>query len=98
MVKRRGKQLKMENEKLKIKTSERKSMSIKMVSEKRVAANRRNALLSTGPRTKQGKAVSRMNALRHGLLARQVVARGYLHQESEQEFKTLYREYEGSLS
>lgn len=34
---------------------------------KRLAANRRNALKSTGPRTDQGKAISRMNALAHGL-------------------------------
>jgi hypothetical protein len=32
----------------------------------RLAANRRNALKSTGPRTARGKAQSRMNALRSG--------------------------------
>ena len=37
-----------------------------MASEKQIAANRRNARNSTGPRTEQGKARSRMNALRHG--------------------------------
>ena len=38
-----------------------------MVSERKLAANRRNAQRSTGPRTPRGKAVSSLNATRHGL-------------------------------
>lgn len=38
-----------------------------MATEKQIAANRRNAAKSTGPRTELGKARARMNALRHGL-------------------------------
>jgi len=38
-----------------------------------IEANRRNALLSTGPRTETGKKTSSLNALRHGLTARIVV-------------------------
>ncbi len=40
-----------------------------MATEKQIAANRRNATNSTGPRSKSGKERSRMNALRHGLAA-----------------------------
>jgi hypothetical protein len=38
-----------------------------MISDKQLAANRNNALLSSGPKTKEGRKRSRMNALRHGL-------------------------------
>ncbi len=49
-------------------------MSIK-VSDKKIIANRANAVKSTGPRTAQGKAVSRWNALKHGLLSQEIVIR-----------------------
>lgn len=38
-----------------------------MTSEKKIAANRKNAKFSTGPRTARGKRKSRLNARRHGL-------------------------------
>jgi hypothetical protein len=38
-----------------------------MATEQQIAANRRNALLSTGAKTEAGHNCSRMNALRHGL-------------------------------
>jgi hypothetical protein len=44
-----------------------------LVSENRIQANRRNALLSTGPKTAEGKARSRANSLKHGLCASVVV-------------------------
>jgi hypothetical protein len=40
-----------------------------MATEKQIAANRRNAAKSTGPRTEQGKARAKMNAFRHGFAA-----------------------------
>jgi hypothetical protein len=39
-------------------------------SERRIQANRQNALKSTGPRTPRGKGYSRRNALKHGLFLR----------------------------
>ena len=38
-----------------------------MASEKQIAANQRNAQLSTGPKTEAGRNASRMNAYTHGL-------------------------------
>jgi len=40
-----------------------------MASEKQIEANRRNAALSTGPRTAGGKAKSSLNAFKHGMRA-----------------------------
>ncbi len=47
-----------------------------MTSEKQARANRRNTLKSTGPKTPEGKAAVRHNALRHGLLSRDVLLPG----------------------
>ncbi len=47
-----------------------------------IAANRRNAEKSTGPKTPEGTAASSQNALRHGLTARQIVCR----EEREEDF------------
>jgi hypothetical protein len=47
-----------------------------MASEKQIAANRRNASRSTGPKTAEGKGRMRLNALKHGLTADTVVLPG----------------------
>ncbi len=47
-----------------------------MASQAQIVANRANALKSTGPKTSQGKAVVSQNAVKHGLLAEQVVIAG----------------------
>src|SRR4051794_36178094 len=44
-----------------------------ILSERRLAANRANAQLSTGPRTEAGKAVSSLNAVKTGLCGRAVL-------------------------
>ena len=62
------------------------------ISERKLAANRTNALLSTGPRTPEGKRKSSRNALKHGLLSGQIL----LHHENAEELaafrEALYQE------
>ena len=47
-----------------------------MTTARRAEANAQNALKSTGPRTPEGKSVSRLNALQHGLLSRETLLPG----------------------
>lgn len=47
-----------------------------MTSSSKIEANRRNAALSTGPRSAEGKAVSSLNAMKHGLLSREALLPG----------------------
>ena len=65
-----------------------------MTSERQIAANRANALHSTGPKTPEGKAAVRHNALRHGLLARDVV----LPEEDLDAFEDLLNQVRAELS
>ena len=58
-------------------------------SPRQIAANRSNALKSTGPRTGEGKASSRMSALKHGLTAEHVV----LFDEDVEEFQRFFRQW-----
>jgi hypothetical protein len=44
-----------------------------MASFRQIEANRRNAQLSTGPVSEEGKKISRQNAVRHGLTAETVI-------------------------
>lgn len=52
-------------------------------------ANRKNAQLSTGPKTAEGKAAVKWNAVKHGLLAKEAVIRTGDGRESKTEFSTL---------
>ena len=47
-----------------------------MATDRQIAANRANALKSTGPRTPEGKAASSANALKSGIYARDTVVAG----------------------
>src|SRR5262249_21759098 len=57
-----------------------------MSTERQIAANRLNAQKSTGPRTDEGRAAVRLNAVKHGLCARTLVLPG----EDEAEFQALF--------
>jgi len=46
-----------------------------MATEKQIAANRRNALQSTGPSSLRSKAFTRLNAFRHGLYSAAAIPR-----------------------
>jgi hypothetical protein len=70
----------------------RKTMSLKQL-----AANRRNAQKSTGPKTSRGRAVSKMNALKHGILSAAVVVRGRCIKENGREFAALHQRLCGDL-
>jgi hypothetical protein len=64
-----------------------------MTSILQIEANRRNARLSTGPRSPEGKRIARMNALKHGLTAQQVT----LFDEAVEEFEAFQRKLTGAL-
>ncbi len=66
----------------------RKTMSLKQI-----AANRQNARKSTGPRTREGRAVSKMNAVKHGILSKEVLVRGLNLKESSREFTALHQRF-----
>jgi len=59
-----------------------------MTSFLQIEANRRNAQLSTGPRTRGGRAASRMNAMKYGLTAAQIV----LFDETPDDFEAFFGE------
>jgi hypothetical protein len=59
-----------------------------VTSDLQIEANRRNAQLSTGPRTERGRRISSMNALRHGLTAQHVT----VFDETEKDFRRFHRD------
>ena len=66
--------------------------SPKLISVKKLEANRQNGKKSTGPRTPEGKQRSRLNALKHGILAKAVVIQGGPGKEKRGEFDQLLTE------
>jgi len=60
-----------------------------MLTEKQLEANRRNAELSTGPVTDEGKAIVSKNRVSHGVLSRDVVLPGMEQFENVEDFQQL---------
>jgi hypothetical protein len=67
-------------------------LSATPVSSKKIEANRRNARQSTGPKTDAGKHASRLNALKHGLLAKEIVITRGDYKEDKREFAQLLQD------
>lgn len=65
-----------------------------MATDKQIAANRRNARQSTGPKTAKGKARSSENALRHGVLSERAVS----HYEENEKFNALLAQLVAELA
>lgn len=63
---------------------------------RKILANRKNALRSTGPKTLRGKRTVSRNAIKHGLLAREVVITAGDGEESLEEFHALVEGLENS--
>src|ERR1035438_657539 len=62
-------------------------------SERKIQANRQNALRSTGPKTERGKRTVSCNAIKHGFLAREVVITAGDGEEGLEEFHDLVEQF-----
>ncbi|HTS17482.1 MAG TPA: hypothetical protein VMP11_07910 [Verrucomicrobiae bacterium] len=61
----------------------------KQTSARQMKSNRENCRKSTGPKTVTGKANSRLNAVKHGMLSSQVVVRGLQVRERTKDFQEM---------
>ena len=65
-----------------------------MPTDRQLAANKRNAQKSTGPKTPEGRAAVRLNGVKHGLNAETLVLPG----EANSDFDNLLASFERSTS
>lgn len=63
-----------------------------MATQRQIEANRRNAKLSTGPKTAEGKARSSQNAYKHGLTSKTLRLEGEEDRAQFQRFTVAFRE------
>jgi len=60
-----------------------------MTTKKQNKANQKNAVLSTGPITEDGKAVVCLNAIKHGIFAKDLIVNSGIGKENEKEYYEL---------
>ncbi|PIS00446.1 MAG: hypothetical protein COT84_07560 [Chlamydiae bacterium CG10_big_fil_rev_8_21_14_0_10_35_9] len=60
-----------------------------MTTEKQSVANQANALFSTGPKTKGGKAIVAANPIKHGIFTKDIIISSEIGKESESEYNEL---------
>jgi len=63
-----------------------------MITAKQYNANKNNALLSTGPKTNEGKIISSKNSLKHGILSKDLIIKDESILDFEQIRKILYQD------
>jgi len=71
-----------------MKKGQKKTMTLKQLE-----ANRQNSLKSTGPKTEEGKTAAKMNAMKHGILCKEVVVRGLCIKESNRQLQAIRRQF-----
>lgn len=60
---------------------------------RQLEANRSNSLKSTGPKTPKGKAIARMNAVKHGILSHEMIVCGSGYKESVREYRAFQQRW-----
>src|SRR6202166_1393535 len=63
-----------------------------MISQRQLDANRRNAAKSHGPKTPEGRAAVRLNALKHGLTAAEIILPNTEDRLKFEQFQTAFEE------
>jgi hypothetical protein len=73
-------------------------LPVRSLTPKQLEANRRNAQKSTGPRTPEGRAVSRMNAVKHGVFSKEALVRGLNFKENSRELAAMSERFRRELN
>src|SRR2546427_11432652 len=77
-------------------SNSRPEINAPSLSQKKIEANQRNARLSSGPRSVEGKKTSSRNAAKHGLLIKDIVITTRANKENQTEFDELLDELRDS--